>query len=132
MRMGNGGWKRVVLDRNMERFVRIKGFLHIKRRLLRAVKSCSNKRCFSCENERFLRAVRKLSVNEKILACEKGRFSAHAKQPDKEKTFFSAQRHQFPTATKLTCNCKFHPRQPTVSLQYNIPFSKLRNLASAV
>ena len=86
--MGSGGWKRGVLDRNMERFVRIKGFLHVKRRLLRTVKSRSNERCFGCENERFLRAVCKLSVNGKILVCEKGRFSAHAKQPDKEKTFF--------------------------------------------
>ena len=42
VRMGGGGWKRVTLDSNKERFVRIKGFLHIKRRFLRTVKSCSN------------------------------------------------------------------------------------------
>ena len=35
---GGGGWKRVALDSNKERFVRIKGFLHIKRRFLRTVK----------------------------------------------------------------------------------------------
>ena len=29
--MGSGGWKRGVLDRNMERFVRIKGFLYVKK-----------------------------------------------------------------------------------------------------
>ena len=61
--MGCGVQKRIALDGNKERFVRIKGFLHIKRRLLRTVKSGSNKRCFACENERLLRAVRKLSVN---------------------------------------------------------------------
>ena len=36
--MGDGGWKRVALGGNKERFVRIKGFLHIKRRFLRTVK----------------------------------------------------------------------------------------------
>ena len=56
--MGSGGWKRIALDSNKERFVRIKGFLHIKRRLLRTVKNCSNERCFGCENERLLRAKR--------------------------------------------------------------------------
>ena len=40
--MGGGGWKRAVLDSNKERFVQKKGFLYIKRRLLRTVKSCSN------------------------------------------------------------------------------------------
>ena len=43
--MGGGGWKRVALDSNKERFVRIKGFLYIKKRFLRTVKSCSNERC---------------------------------------------------------------------------------------
>ena len=38
VRMGGGGWKRVALGGNKERFVRIKGFLHIKRRFLRTVK----------------------------------------------------------------------------------------------
>ena len=36
--MGGGGQKRVALDGKKERFVRIKGFLHIKRRLLRTVR----------------------------------------------------------------------------------------------
>ena len=36
--MGGGGWKRIALDSNKERFMEIKGFLHIKRRLLRTVK----------------------------------------------------------------------------------------------
>ena len=29
--MGGGGWKRVALDNNKERFVRIKGFLYVKK-----------------------------------------------------------------------------------------------------
>ena len=36
--MGCGGQKRIALDSKKERFVRIKGFLHIKRRFLRTVK----------------------------------------------------------------------------------------------
>ena len=59
-------------------------------------------------------------------------FSAHARQYKNEKPFINPPRQQLPTAPKLTCNHKFHPRNPTVSLQYNIPFSKLCNLASAV
>ena len=31
VRMGGGGWKRVVLGGNKERFVRIKGFLYVKK-----------------------------------------------------------------------------------------------------
>ena len=71
--MGDGGWKKVALDRNKERFVQIKGFLYVKRRFLRAVKSRSNEQCFGCENERLLRAVRKLSVNGNLLLCENGK-----------------------------------------------------------
>ena len=59
-------------------------------------------------------------------------FSAHTRLSDKEKTFFSAQRHRLRTATKLTCSYDFYPRQPTVSLQYNNPFSKNLSLASAL
>ena len=59
-------------------------------------------------------------------------FSAHAKPTNKEKPFFSTAKFQFPTAPKLTCSHKFHLWKPTVSLQQNNPFSKLRNLASDV
>ena len=31
VRMGDGGWKRVTLDSNKERFVQIKGFLSVKK-----------------------------------------------------------------------------------------------------
>ena len=65
--MGDGGWKRVVLGGNKERFVR--------------------KKCF--------------------WFAKKLAFSAHTRLSDKEKTFFSAQRHQLRTAPKLTSNCKF-------------------------
>ena len=59
-------------------------------------------------------------------------FSAYEKPPDKERLIFSILWQQISTAPKLTCSHKFHPRNPTVSLQYNHPFSKLRNLAFAV
>ena len=105
---GGGGWKRVALDSNKERFVRIKVFLHIKRRLLRTVKNCSNERCFGCENERFLRAKRKAFCKWKTFGLRKRQtFSAHAKQPDKEKLFLSAPQQPLPTAPKLTCSNPF-------------------------
>ena len=66
-RMGGGGWKRVALDGNKERFVRIKDFLHIKRR--------------------FLRTVRKLSTKEKLLACENGIFLRTAKKGTCKRSF---------------------------------------------
>ena len=90
VRMGGGGWKRVALDGKKERFVRIKGCLHIKRLFLHTVKSCSNKRCFSCENERLLRAVRKLSVNGKLLFCGKGLFFQLMQSYPIKKNLFSA------------------------------------------
>ena len=86
--MGGGGQKRIALDSNKERFVRIKGFLHIKRRFLRTVKSCSNKRCFGCENERLLMVKRKAFCKWKTFVLRKRQtFSAHAKLSDKEKLF---------------------------------------------
>ena len=59
-------------------------------------------------------------------------FAAYAKPTNKEKPFFSTAKSQLPTTPKLTCSHKFHPRDPTVSLQQNNPFSKLRSLALAV
>ena len=64
--------------------------------------------------------------------AEKNSFLAHAKQPDKEKTFFSAQRHRLRTAPKLTRSNPFRISLATVSLQYNNPFSKNNGLALAV
>ena len=69
--MGGGGWKRIALDSNKERFMEIKGFLHIKRRLLRTVKSRSNERCFGCENERLLREKRKAFCKRKLFGLQK-------------------------------------------------------------
>ena len=75
----------------------------------------------------------KLSANGNFFDSRKRAvFSAPAKLSDKEKTFFSAQRHRLRTATKLTSSYTFHLRQPTVSLQYNNPFSKNISLASAL
>ena len=65
--MEDGGWKRVALDKNKERFVRIKDFLHIKRR--------------------FLRTVRKLSTKEKLLVCENGIFLRTAKKGTCKRSF---------------------------------------------
>ena len=64
--------------------------------------------------------------------AKKGYFSTHAKPTNKEKLFLSATKLQPRTAPKLTEVSKFYLRNPTVSLQYNSPFSKLRSLASAV
>ena len=65
-------------------------FLYVKRRFLRTVKSCSNERCFGCENERLLRAKRNAFCKWKSFGMRKRAvFSAHAKPPDKEK-YFSA------------------------------------------
>jgi hypothetical protein len=73
----------------------------------------------------------KLSANEKLFGLRKRAvFSAHAKL--KEKLFLSAPQQQLPTAPKLTSSYNFHPRKPTVSLQYNNSFSKNISLASAV
>ena len=123
--MGGRGQKRVALDSNKERFVRKKGFgfvkmggfwnqqgkacakesfLYVKRRFLRTVKSCSNKRCFACENERFLRAVRKLSVNGKLLVCENGKlFQLMQSQPIKKSIF---QRTTTPTSYRTKANAQ--------------------------
>ena len=59
-------------------------------------------------------------------------FSAHARQCKNEKPFINQLWQHFSTMPKLTCSYKFHLRNPTVSLQQNIPFSQLRSLALAV
>ena len=82
--------------------------------------------------ELLWRVIRKVCVKEKLLVCKKGGFSAHAKPTNKEKPFFSTAKFQLSTAPKLTCNNPFRISSATVSLQQNIPFSKLRNLASTV
>ena len=92
-------------------------------KFLRTAKKCL------CKRKAF---VRKKVAKETFLFCGKGGFFCSCKTFDKEKLFLSATKLQPRTAPKLTYNHKFHPRTPTVSLQYNNPFSKLRNLASAV
>ena len=81
------------------------------------------------------------------MVCEKGRFSAHAKQPDKEKTFFSAPRQQFRTAPKLTssnpfsntaCCCElaahllFFVKTSVLRLHYGNPFAPIQSLYAGV
>ena len=100
---------------------------------MRTVKSGSNKRCFSCENERLLRAKRKAFCKRKTFGLRKRAvFSAPAKQSDKENLFLSAPRQPLPIAPKLTSSCKSPLQKPTVSLQYTFSFSKNNGLAFAV
>ena len=55
---------------------------------MRTVKSCSNKWCFGCENERLLRAKCKAFCKRKPFGLRKRTaFSTHAKLSDKEKLF---------------------------------------------
>ena len=69
---------------------------------------------------------------EKLLLAKKvGVFSPCKGNRYKEKPFISTQRHRFPTTPKLTCNSPFQIPLATVSLQQNIPFSKLCSLALA-
>ena len=58
-------------------------------------------------------------------------FLAQARQHKNEKPFITPLRQYFSTAPKLTEVSKFHPQNPTVSLQKDDSFSKLRSLASA-
>mgnify|MGYP004731319325 FL=1 len=100
---------------------------------MRTVKSCSNERCFSCENERLLRVKRKAFCKWKTFGLRKRAvFSAHAKPLDKEKPFSAYKKFQLPTATKLTRSNPFRISLATVSLHYNNPFSKNISLALAV
>ena len=59
-------------------------------------------------------------------------FSAHARQFKNEKPFINPLRQHFSTTPKLTEVSKFHPQNPTVSLQKDDSFSKLCSLASAL
>ena len=82
-----------------------KGFLYVKRRFLRTVKSCSNKRCFGCENEMLLRAKRKAVCKWKTFGLRKRTaFTAPAKLSDKEKNFF--QRITTPTSHCTKANAQ--------------------------
>ena len=84
------------------------------------------------EERRFWERLGKFSVKETFLFCGKGGFFCSCKTFDKEKLFLSATKFQPRTTPKLTCNRPFQISLATVSLQQNIPFSKLRNLALAV
>ena len=63
---------------------------------MRTVKSCSNERCFGCENERLLRAKRQAFCKGKPFVLRKRAvFLAHAKHPIKKSIF---QRTMTPTS----------------------------------
>ena len=114
--------------------------------------ACVNEKRLVCEKALLLRVLRQIFCKRKRFVLRKRRlflfmqghlekksfclrkklaFSAHARPPDKEQPFISMEKLQHSTAPKLTEVNKFHLRKHTVSLQYNIPFSKLRSLASA-
>ena len=114
---------------------------------MRTVKSCSNERCFACENERFLRAVRKLSVNGKLLVCENGKlFQLMQSQPIK-KSFF--QRTTTPTLhytkaneqlqilsaityCELAVHLFFFEKTSVLRLHCGNPFAPIQSLYAAV
>ena len=126
--------KKVVFERNSQGFLKIKYFLFCKSRWLSsAVRKISTKEnVFVWLKRLFFQLMQDNLEKKSFLVAKKPAFSAHAKPTDKEKPFFSTAKFQFRTAPKLTCNHKFYLRNPTVSLQCNIPFSKLRSLALAV
>ena len=111
--MRGGGRKRVTWDSNKERFVRIKDFLHIKRRFLRTVCKAFCKRKpfglrkweffadseerhvqkkFLCVKKRLWVKFVKLSANEKLLVCGKGLFFQLMQSLLIKKYYFSAHR----------------------------------------
>ena len=131
--MGSGGWKRIALGGNKERFVRKKGFWFVKMGIFCRQRRKARTKVVFVRKKAALSEVCKAFYKWKTFGLRKRTaFTAPAKLSDKEKTFFSAQRHRLRTTPKLTCNCKFYPQRPTVSLQYNNPFSKNLSLASAL
>ena len=86
-----------------------------------------------CGKASLLSAFRKVFYKwKRFQFAKKAAFSVYARQCKNEKLFINPLRQHFSTAPKLTEVSKFHPRNPTVSLQQNIPYSKVSNLASDV
>ena len=77
--MGCGGQKRIALDSKKERFVRIKGFLHIKRRFLRTVKVVRMSGVLVAKTRGFSGQSVKLSANENFLIRDNGVFFSSCK-----------------------------------------------------
>ena len=69
---------------------------------------------------------------ENLWFAKKNSFFSSCKANRKRKAFFSTPQQPLRTVPKLTSSCKFYPRKPTVSLQYNNSFSKNNGLASAL
>ena len=109
--MGGGGWKRIALGGNKERFVRKKGFWLVKMEIFRGQRRKARTKEFFVRKKAALSEVCKAFYKWKTFGLRKRTaFTSPAKLSDKEKTFFSALRHRLPTAPKLTSNCKFYPR----------------------
>ena len=85
-----------------------------------------------CGNLRRLRTVKWLVRIGSVLVAKKACFFSSCKATDKEKLFLSTAKLQLSATPKLTEVNKFHLRKPTVSLQKDDSFSKLRSLALAV
>ena len=131
--MGDGGQKRVAWDGSKESFGQRKSFWFEKMRDLQVqLEKFSKIAAFLIDEKGFFRIMQGHLEKKGFCLRQKLVFSAHARPTDKEKLFTNPLRQHFSTMPKLTCSHKFHPRIPTVSLQQNIPFSKLRSLASDV
>ena len=131
--MGDGGQKRVAWDGSKESFGQRKNFLFMEKVIFENSKErfVQKKSFWFAEKTDFSAHARPLGEEKLLLAKKSWRLQLMHDQPIK-KSFFSAQQNcNFPPQAKLTCSYKFHPRKPTVSLQQNNPFSKLRSLASA-
>ena len=133
VRMGDGGRKRVAWDGSKESFGQRKNFLFMEKVIFENSKErfVQKKSFWFAEKTDFSAHARPLGEEKLLLAKKSWRLQLMHDQPIK-KSFFSAQQNcNFPPQAKLTCSYKFHPRKPTVSLQQNNPFSKLRSLAFA-
>ena len=86
--MESGGWKRVVLGGNKERFVRKKGFLFVKMGIFCGQRRKARTKEFFVRKKAALSEVCKAFYKWKTFVLRKRAvFSAHAKPTDKEKLF---------------------------------------------
>ena len=90
--MGGGGWKRIALGGNKERFVRKKGFWLLKMGIFRGQRRKARTKEFFVRKKAALSEVCKAFYKWKTFGLRKRTaFTSPAKLSDKEKTFFSAQ-----------------------------------------
>ena len=91
--MGCGGWKRVTLDSNKERFGQKQGFWFVKMGGFwnQQGKACANEGLLYIKGQ-FLRTVFKLSVNRKLLVCENGNFCGQRRKARAKEVFVRKKR----------------------------------------